>query len=169
MQLSALPCSLLLLTVSWKRWSHFVYLFCLLTVQGPMSSPCCYPTWWAIWVEVGTKSRVLAISAAGRSKCPPGLSVSGNNRNKGSLRRIRSLGALGEGSGWDLRVCLAPPRPGPAACVNLGIWEPGNQEILEFGDLGTWKSRNVGSRKSKKSNSQNQNSCRPKCRQGLDW
>ena len=41
---------------------------------------------------------------------------------KGSLWRTRFLGALGEWSGWDLRVCL----PAPAAATafwNLGIWE----------------------------------------------
>ena len=31
---------------------------------------------------------------------------------QGSLRRISSLGALGEGSGWDLRI--RPPAPAPA-------------------------------------------------------
>ena len=39
-------------------------------------------------------------------------------RALGSSRRIWSLGALGEGSGWDLRVC-------PAASMNLKIWEYG--------------------------------------------
>ena len=41
------------------------------------------------------------------------------------MRRIWSLGALGEGSSWDLRV-----RPA-AASGNLGIWGPGNPEIWE--------------------------------------
>ena len=35
----------------------------------------------------------------------------GNGRSISSLRRIWSLGALGEGSGWDLRVCPAAPPP----------------------------------------------------------
>ena len=41
---------------------------------------------------------------------------------QGSLRRIRSLGALGEGSGWDLRIrpAPAPAAPPPAASGNLG-------------------------------------------------
>ena len=35
---------------------------------------------------------------------------------QGSLRRISSLGALGEGSGWDLRIRPpAPAAPAPAA------------------------------------------------------
>ena len=67
------------------------------------------------------------------------------------MRRIWSLGALGEGIGWDLRIR-------PAASE---IWEPGNLGMREFGDLwgletqkleilGTWKSRNLGSKKWKK-------------------
>ena len=85
---------------------------------------------------------------------------------------------LGEGSGWDLRVCPAQEKvPPPAASVNLGV--------CEFGNLGTWKSGNmefwnleiwnleiwkVGIQtNTKKENSQNQNSCRPKmsARSGL--
>ena len=46
--------------------------------------------------------------------------------------------ALGEGSGWDLRV--RPAAAPTAASGNLEIWGPGN---LGFGDLGTWKSRNL--------------------------
>ena len=40
---------------------------------------------------------------------------------QGSLRRIRSLGALGEGSGWDLRIRPAAPPPASAASGNLGM------------------------------------------------
>ena len=72
------------------------------------------------------------------------------------------MGALGEGSGWDLRIY---PAAAPAAAValaaasgnlgtwksgNLGIWRSGDLEIQKLGDLGTWKSRNLGSKKSKK-------------------
>ena len=42
------------------------------------------------------------------------------------------LGALGDGSGWDLRVCPAAP----AASGNLDICGPGNLEILGPGNLG---------------------------------
>ena len=49
---------------------------------------------------------------------------------QGSLRRFESLGGLGEGSGWDLRV-----RPAPAASGNLEIWN--------FGNLVSWKSGNL--------------------------
>ena len=54
---------------------------------------------------------------------------------QGPLRRISSLGALGEGSGWDLRI--RPAAPAAAASGNLGTWKSGNFEIWEFGDLGT--------------------------------
>ena len=54
------------------------------------------------------------------------------------MRCISSLGALGEGSGWDLRI-----RPAAETAGNLGTWKSGNLEIWEFGDLGTWKSRNL--------------------------
>ena len=56
------------------------------------------------------------------------------------------------------------------------MWESGDLEIWdlviwEFGDLGTWKSRNekCGAQKiNKHKNSQNSNPFFPKCRQGLD-
>ena len=57
-----------------------------------------------------------------------------------------SVGALGEGSGWDLRIRpapAAPVAPASAASGNLGTWKSGNLEIWEFGDLGTWKSGNL--------------------------
>ena len=74
------------------------------------------------------------------------------------LATYLTLGALGEGSGWNLRV--RPAAAPAAASGNLGTWKPGNLEIWEFGDLGTWKSgnfgdlgswkpRNLGSQKSK--------------------
>ena len=44
-------------------------------------------------------------------------------RSKASLRRFRSLGALGDGSGWDLRI-----RPPPSA----GILRSGNFESTQF-------------------------------------
>ena len=78
------------------------------------------------------------------------------------MRRISSLGALGEGSGWDLgvRPSAAAAEAASAAAAsgnlgtwksgNLGIWRSGGLEIQKFGDLGTWKSRNLGSKKSKK-------------------
>ena len=31
-----------------------------------------------------------------------------------------------------------------------GVWKSGDLEIQKFGDLGTWKSRNLGSKKWKK-------------------
>ena len=31
-----------------------------------------------------------------------------------------------------------------------GVWKSGDLEIQKFGDLGTWKSRNLGSKNSKK-------------------
>ena len=42
-------------------------------------------------------------------------------RSKGSFRRISSLGALGEGSGWDLKIRPAPAPPAPAS-GNLGMF-----------------------------------------------
>ena len=50
------------------------------------------------------------------------------------------MGALGEGSSWDLRVGPAAPSPAAPASGNLGI--------LKFGNLGTWKSKNLESKKS---------------------
>ena len=44
---------------------------------------------------------------------PYGVTIS--KSQQGSLRRISSLGALGEGSGWDLRIRPAAPAPAPAA------------------------------------------------------
>ena len=78
------------------------------------------------------------------------------------------MGALGKGSGRDLRV-----RPQAAASGNL---EPGN---LGIGDLGTWKSRNLeiwgpgnpemwGPTNGKNTNYQNPNPFCPKGRQDLD-
>ena len=52
------------------------------------------------------------------------------------------MGAVGEGSGWDLRI-----RPAAPASGNLGTWKSGNLEIWECGDLGTWESRNLGCKK----------------------
>ena len=52
--------------------------------------------------------------------------ISGKSQ-QGPLRRIWSLGALGEGSGWDLRV-----RPSAAAA-----------ESAASGNVGTWKSWNL--------------------------
>ena len=52
---------------------------------------------------------------------------------QGPLRRICSLGALGEGSGWDLRI-----HPAAASGFrNLGTWKSGTL------DLGTWKSKKL--------------------------
>ena len=69
--------------------------------------------------------------------------------------RIGSLGALGEGSDWDLRV---RPAPAPAASGNL--------EILSCGGLEIQKSGIQQITKNKKS--QNPNPFCPTCRQGLD-
>ena len=98
---------------------------------------------------------------------------------QGTLRRIWSLGALGEGSGWDLRVRPAALAAPVAASGNLGTWKSGNSEIWEVGDLGTWRSGNLeiwGPRNPEmrdlknetNKNSQNSNRFCPKCRQGLD-
>ena len=46
---------------------------------------------------------------------------------------------------------------------NLGTWEPGN---LELWKSGTWKYRNLGSKKVKHENSQSQNLCRLKSEVG---
>ena len=52
-------------------------------------------------------------------------------------------------------------KPGPA-------WpKPGQGP--NFGNLGTWISRNLESNKIPKTKIKNPNPCRPKCRQGLDW
>ena len=52
---------------------------------------------------------------------------------------IRSLGALGEGSGWDLKIRPAPP----------AAWKSGDLEICFFGNLETWKSRFFGIQQNK--------------------
>ena len=68
-------------------------------------------------------------------------------------------GALGEGSGWDLRV-----RPSASAAAaasgNLGTWKSRNLEIWGPGNPEIWYPKNH--------NSQNSNPFCPKCRQGLD-
>ena len=45
---------------------------------------------------------------------------------QGPLRRISSLGALGEGSGWDLRV-----RPSAAAAAAAEAAASGNPDVLD--------------------------------------
>ena len=62
---------------------------------------------------------------------------------QGPLQRISSLGALGEGSSWDLRIRPAAAAAPATVSGNLGTWKSGNLEFWEFGDLGTWKSRNL--------------------------
>ena len=66
------------------------------------------------------------------------------NRSKGSLRRIWSMGALGEGSSWDPSVCLSPTSPQPAS-GNLGIWKYASlenpQDLFEDQDLHIFWSR----------------------------
>ena len=79
-----------------------------------------------------------------------------NMSQQGSLRRISFLGALGEGSGWDLRI---RPAPAPAVSGNLGTWKSGK--------LGIWRSGGLEIHQ-KNQNSQNSNPFCPKCRQGLD-
>ena len=60
---------------------------------------------------------------------------------------ISSLGALGEGSGWDLRVRpAAPGNLGTWKSRNLEIWGPGNPDFLRFWDL---EIQNVGIQNSK--------------------
>ena len=80
------------------------------------------------------------------------------SRSKGSLQRIWSLGMLGEGSGWDLRIRPAPPAPG-----NLGTWKSGNLEIWGPGNPEMRGPTNPNDK-----NSKNSNPFCPKCRQGLD-
>ena len=62
-------------------------------------------------------------------------------------RSQQGLGALGEGSGWDMRVCPAAASGNVEmwAPGNLGIWRSGDLEIQKNVDLGIWKSRNLGS------------------------
>ena len=66
----------------------------------------------------------------------------GELSQQGPLLRVWSLGAMGEGSGWDLRV--RPAAALAAASGNLEIWD---LEIWGSGDLGTCKSRNFASKK----------------------
>ena len=61
------------------------------------------------------------------------------------MRRIWSLGALGEGSGWDLRIRPAAPAPAPAAASGP---KPGPK--LEIWKSGTQKSGNLRSKKIQK-------------------
>ena len=82
---------------------------------------------------------------------------------QGPLRRIGSLGALGEGSGWDLRVLPAAAAAAQAASGNLGTWKSGNLEIWGPGNPEIW-----GPKNGKNKSSQNPNPFCPKCRQGLD-
>ena len=55
------------------------------------------------------------------------------------MRRIQSLGALGEGSGWDLRIRPAPAPPAPG---NLGTWKSENLEIWGPGNPEIWGPKN---------------------------
>ena len=57
-------------------------------------------------------------------------------------RDISSLGVMGQGPGWDLRV-----RPEVPAAAASGIWGSGNLEIWESGNLGIWKCGNPESPK----------------------
>ena len=61
---------------------------------------------------------------------PPHMYQTTHTSQQGPLRRIWSLGALGEGSGWDLRILPAPPQ---AASGNLGFWRSGDLEIQKCG------------------------------------
>ena len=81
---------------------------------------------------------------------------------QGPLQRIWSLSALGEGSGWDLRIRPAPA-PASAASGNLGTSQSGNLEIWGPGNPEIW-----GPTNQKNKNSQNSNPFCPKCWQGLD-
>ena len=102
---------------------------------------------------------------------PPGWLAS--DRSTGPCDVFAPLGALGEGSTWDLRV---RPAAAPAAASgnleiggpgNLGIWRSGNLEIQKFGDQGTWRFRNVV-QKLKSTNISSNPVC-PTCRQCPKW
>ena len=77
-----------------------------------------------------THTTVLCVRVSSRtmSSKPLVLCLS----QQGPLRRIWSLGALGEGSGWDLRVrpsaAAEAAASAAAASGNLGIWGPKNQK-----------------------------------------
>ena len=65
--------------------------------------------------------------------------------------RLGSESSSGGAGGGD-----SAPAPAVSAKLgtwksgNLGIWRYGDLEIQKFGDLGTWESRNLGSKKWKK-------------------
>ena len=91
---------------------------------------------------------------------------------QGFLATYLILGALGEGSSWDLRVRPAPAAP--AASGNLGTWKSGNLEIWGPGNPEIWRSgdleiQKIGVQEMKKiKNLKKSNPFCPKCRQGLD-
>ena len=90
-------------------------------------------------------------------------SSNANKSQQGPLRCIWSLGVLGEGSGWDLRIHPAPAAPGTWKSGDLGAWKSRNLEIWGPGNPEIWGLKNL-----KNENSQNSNPFCPKCRQGLD-
>ena len=83
-----------------------------------------------IWVKVIVVTHQR--SYLGQSYCSNTNKLESAMSQQGPLRRIGSLGALGEGSGWDLRVCPSAAEAEAAAAS---------------GNLGTWKSRCFGQNK----------------------
>ena len=61
------------------------------------------------------------------------------DRNTGSWRRIWSLGALAEWSGWDRRVCPATAESGNLGIWIFAIWRYENLVLWRSGDLDTCK------------------------------
>ena len=82
------------------------------------------------------------------------LALVSPTRNRGSRTRTPIFRIENQ----QFLVQMAQAWPGPAQA------QPG----AKFGNMGTWKSRNLGSKKSESENCQDPNPFCPKCWQGLD-